>query len=404
MLNELYVYVHLRKEGWVPAGLLQYEEKGRLSSSSFRYGKKYLDRSNAIEIDPVQLPLENKTFTTPEGFSLFNGIRDAGPDNWGRYLLDKKFARILTEVEYIAAGGHNRVGALAFSDDPTSGPKIYTPDGFQTQNSKHLDLTLCIGAVKDVEASEETERLKLFLQYGPSLGGARPKASVIWKEKIYLAKFSLSHDARNEPLVEYATMTLARMCGLTVPTVEKTEVEGRSVYLIERFDRTTHGDLIPFISGLTLTGAHESDYSYWSYHSLVDAITKYSSHPNQDLRELFQRMVFNILVYNNDDHPRNFGFLNSGQNRWDLSPLYDVVPATVNSQSYSLAMTVGTQGKRATIENALSQCERFHLTTDIAHGIINQMKTVIASWRDHYKKCGVKDKEILLLENSFTAK
>ncbi len=404
MLRELYVYVYLKTDGWVPAGLLQYEEAGRLSSSRFRYGKKYLDRPNVIEIDPVQLPLRDGTFTTPEGFSLFNGIRDAGPDKWGRYLLDQRFGRALTELEYVAAVGEDRVGALAFSDDLTSGPKIFSPDGFQSRTSRHLDLALCIGAVKDLEASEETERLKQYLQYGPSLGGARPKATVIWNGRPFLAKFSLSLDRRNEPWVEYATMTLASACGIRIPTVEKAEISGRAIYLIERFDRDEKEAPIPFISGLTLTGNHESDYSYWSYHGLVDAIVKYSSRPDLDLQELFRRMVFNILVYNNDDHLRNFGFLAVENKRWDLSPLYDVVPASVNSQTYSLAMTIGAEGKKASVKNALSQCERFRLSRDAARGIVNQMKITVSGWREHFLRCGVAKPEIRALENSFVSK
>ncbi|MGK5082058.1 type II toxin-antitoxin system HipA family toxin [Bdellovibrionota bacterium FG-1] len=404
MLRELYVYAHLESAGWVPAGLLQYEETGRFSSSTFRYGKKYLERHDRIELDPIQLPLQDGTFVTPEGFSLFNGIRDAGPDKWGRYLLDKKFARSLTELEYVAATGPDRVGALAFSDDPASGPKIYTPTGFHALDSKHLDLAFCVGALNDLEASKETERLKQYLQYGPSLGGARPKATVIWKGRPHLAKFSLSLDSRNEPRVEFATMTLAQKCGLRVSSVATTEVSGWSIYLIERFDRRPDGSPIPFISGLTLTGCHESDYSTWSYHGLVDAIVKHSSQVEQDLRELFQRMVFNILVYNNDDHLRNFGFLRSGRDRWDLSPLYDVVPASVNSQSYSLAMVIGTDGKKASITNAVSQCERFRLMKEEAGGIIARLKIGVASWREHFKGAGVKDHELKALENSFSEK
>jgi serine/threonine-protein kinase HipA len=373
MLQETYVYIHLDPEGWVPAGLLQYEEAGRLSSCRFRYGTKYLARPNAIELDPVQLPLRDRTFVTPEGFSLFNGIRDAAPDKWGRYLLDKRFARSLNELEYLAASGPDRVGALAFSNSPDSGPKAYAPDGFEDSRPRSIDLALCAGAVQDIEASEETERLKQYLQYGPSLGGARPKAAVQWNGKAHLAKFALSLDSRNEPLVEYATMSLARKCGLRVPTIDKAEIAGRTIYLIERFDRSARGEPIPFVSGLTLLGAHESDYGRWSYHGLVDAISKRSADPDGDLKELFGRMVFNILVYNNDDHPRNFGFLRA-ERGWNLSPLYDVVPATVNSQTYALAMTVGTEGKKASLANALSRHERFRLPESEAQAIVSRLE------------------------------
>src|SRR3989344_6708717 len=119
MLDKLYVFIFLPPDGWVPCGLLEYEERGRFSKSRFRYGKKYIERTNKIAIDPIQLPLRDATIDTPEDFEIFNGIRDAGPDRWGRYLLEKKFGgRALSEVEYIAATGPDRVGALAFSDSP----------------------------------------------------------------------------------------------------------------------------------------------------------------------------------------------------------------------------------------------------------------------------------------------
>lgn len=403
MLQELFVYIYLEPEGWVPAGLLEYEERGRLSLSRFRYGKKYLERTNAIALDPIQLPLRDETFSTPEDFFLFNGIRDAGPDKWGRHLLIKKFERELSELEYLAATGAYRVGALAFSNDPNAGPRIYTPDGFIPQNEKLLDLALCAGAIQDVEKSEDSQRLKEYLQYGPSLGGARPKANVLWNGKLHLAKFSLSRDDRNEPLIEYAAMTLAAKCGLKVPLVDKTGALGRSVYLIERFDRTKTGP-IPFISGLTIMGIHESDYAAWSYHLLVDAVAKYSSNLQRDLRELFCRMVYNILIYNNDDHPRNFGFLYAGGLYWDLSPLYDVVPTTIHTQTFSLAMNIGLEGKRASLANSLSQCERFRLSRAEAKKIIGKMEAVVATWREHFHNCGVSKTDIRSLANSFLHK
>jgi serine/threonine-protein kinase HipA len=403
MLKELIAYIFLDGDGWVPCGTIEYDEQGRYSESRFRYGTRYLERPDAIAIDPVQLPLHSRTFVTTEGFALFNGIRDAGPDRWGRYLLDKKFARALSELEYVASTGPDRVGALAFSDSPTSGPKVYTPKGFAVPRERNFDLAKIAGAIADIEKSEDTERLKEYLQYGPSLGGARPKAQVVWDGKPYLAKFSLSRDHRNEPLVEYATMSLAKICGLNVPSIDKAEALERTVYLIERFDRR-EGIPIPFISGLTITGIHESDYQTWSYHLLVDALVKFSSNANRDLSELFRRMVYNILVYNNDDHLRNFGFLRSGKNYWELSPLYDVVPATVTAETYSLAMTIGTEGKKASLTNALSQCERFRLSREEAEGIVSHMREKVSGWKDHFKKCGVSDADIRAVENGFSQK
>ena len=376
---------------------------GAFPKADFDMGKGISTAPMPWRLDPIQLPLQDKTFSTPEGFFVFNGIRDAGPDKWGRYLLDKKFGRELSEIEYLASTGPHRVGAIAFSNDPIAGQKIYTPDGFIPPHEKPLDLLFAREPLRTLKNSQDSDRLRKYLEYGPSLGGARPKANVIWNGELHLAKFSLSRDERNEPLIEYATMTLAAKCGLQVPEVSKTEALGKSVYLVKRFDRN-HDSPTPFISGLTITGTHESEHAAWSYHLLVDAIIKHSSKSERDLKELFGRMVFNILVYNNDDHPRNFGFLYANKNEWDLSPLYDVLPTTIHTQTYSQAMIVGLEGKKASITNALSQCERFRLSRAEARQIISRLETEVSEWRKHFKDCGVSDSNIKALENSFTAK
>lgn len=226
-----------------------------------------------------------------------------------------------------AMPGEDRVGALAFSKSLEEGVAVYGPTSefAKPAHVPRLYLQQCMGAVDDLVASSETERLRLYLAYGPSLGGARPKAAVIWNEREYLAKFSTSLDTKDEALIEYATMTLAQKAGLNVPNIEIQKIDSRNAYLIERFDRRGK-KRVPFISGLTATGAHESDYSSWSYFKLVDAIIKYSSRPAKDLEELFRRMVFNIAVYNNADHLRNFGFLHAENNRWNLSPYMTWLP------------------------------------------------------------------------------
>lgn len=405
MIDQLYVFIFLDDE-WVPCGLLKYVEAGRLSASNFRYGQKYLQRKDALSIDPIQLPLIDHTIATPDGFPVFNGIRDAAPDKWGRYLLEKKFARVLSEVEYVAASGDDRVGALAFAPTLEEGISMYEPSGAfdnAAVHAKRLNLEECLGAVDDVINSSETERLRRYLDYGPSLGGARPKAAVMWKGKPFLAKFSMSLDSKNEPLIEYATMSLAKKCGLNVPHIETQIIDGRSIYLIERFDRKEKFRQ-PFVSGLTLTGIHESDYSSWSYFSLVDAIIKFSSNPSRDLEELFRRLIFNIAVYNNDDHLRNFGFLYAGNHHWDLSPLYDVVPSLIHAETYVLAMTLGIEGKKASFANAISMAHRFRLTNERIREIVDEVKEQVSHWQKHFQALGVSKDEIKMLENSFKIK
>ncbi len=356
-MKTVFVYIYLQ-DNFVPAGILDFENKGRYSEAIFRYGERYLKRDNALSIDPIQLPLRPQEFVTESGFELFNGIRDAGPDRWGRYLLDKKYKRPLDELDYITLLGPDRSGALAFAADAHGVEIPVYPD---------LDLKLCLEAAEQALGTESTPALETYLNYGISLGGARPKATVQWNNKPYIAKFTLSMDKRNEALLEYATLSLAKRCGLNVPAIDTAKVSGRDVFLIERFDRRVlhkKEHPIPFISGLTATGLHEQDYTQWSYLSLCNAINKLSYHPLQDRLELFKRMIFNILVLNNDDHMRNHGFIYVGDQQWALSPLYDVVPGVINSQTYTLALNIGDEGKEASLENVLSAAPYFMISED----------------------------------------
>ncbi len=413
MAKKITVFVFIENT-FVPAGLLSFESSGRNSYSIFQYGRKYLQRKDAISIDPIQLPLEDKEFQTPEGFQLFNGIRDAGPDKWGRYLLDKKFKHGLDEIDYIIASSLDRAGALAFGDHPEEAPKVLTADGFmKTMQMKRLDLKAILTAVDTALQGQKEETLKDFLDYGPSLGGARPKSTVEWNGKPYIAKFSVSLDQRNEALIEYATMSLAKKCGLNTPHIEKTTIETsptnkRNVYLIERFDRIKNKDKVfcpvPFISGLTATGIHEADYPRWSYRSLCEAILKFSSNPTRDKTELFKRVIFNIMVFNNDDHLRNHGFLYAGNNNWDLSPLYDVVPSTIHSETYTLSLKLGDEGNKASIRNAMSALKYFDISGGDAKSIIGDIKTTVSHWEDHFQECGVSPTDIEKIRNSFKDK
>ncbi len=394
-MKTVVVYIYL-EDGFVPAGLLDFENQGRYSHSIFRYGEKYLKRDNAISLDPMQLPLLPKEFVTESGFDIFNGIRDAGPDRWGRYLLDKKQGRALDELDYITMVSPDRSGALAFAEHA---------EGINESVVKRLDLKLCVDAAEQALTGENTPALEAYLNYGPSLGGARPKATVLWNNKATVAKFTVSMDKRNEALIEYATMSLAKQCGLNVPPIDKAQVSGRDVFLIERFDRVVHNGVerpIPFMSGLTATGLHEQDYAKWSYLSLCNAINKFSSHPNRDKLELFKRMAFNILVFNNDDHMRNHGFIYVGNQQWALSPLYDVVPGIINSDVYMLAMNMGAKGKEASLENALSAARYFNIVDSEAKHIFVELAGIIKHWEQHYKDCGVTEQDIHKLRHSMS--
>ncbi len=409
-MPEAYVYIYL-EDGPVPAGILEATGTAREAAARFRYGRRYLERKDRLAIDPVQLPLPgndvDRDYITPEDFVLFNGIRDAAPDGWGRHLMDRAAGgRPLSEFDYLMATGDGRVGALAFGPN-LSGPQRIIPWKESNLDGEDLDLKGMLEGVREVDTAADLPRKHgRFLARGSSLGGARPKASTEHDGKQWIAKFGRADDHFPMCRAEYSTMTLARRVGITVPPVRLEKVLGQDIYLIERFDRIPNGATyrrLPFISGLTITGAHESESSRQSYRRLAEQLRLFGSDPVSDSKELWQRMVFNIFCNNNDDHLRNHGFLWDGKG-WRLSPAYDILPYPQVSLDRDLAIGVGRDGRRATLKNALSDIASFGLSRSQAVALALAMqKTVKATWQETFKTYGFTEAEIERLRTCFIA-
>ena|SRR5258706_11351874 len=385
-----FVYVHLAA-GPVPAGQLDIIEDGRNSHAIFQYGHRYLQRPDRVAVDPAALPLPDpgaadQTFRTAQGFALFNGIRDAAPDGWGRYLIAKAAgADPMEEFDYLIASGDHRVGALAFGPDPINGPRRIAPWGDDAMEGEQLDLAALLEAAERVQSVERLDpNLRQFLEAGSSLGGARPKAATTRNGTPWIAKFPAKDDSYPVCRVEHAAMTLAAECGLNVPQLALEQVLGRDVYLIERFDRFMQGGRLQrksFASALTMLEAQEIAAYHYSYRDLAEIIRQHGTKPTQDLRELFRRMVFNILVSNDDDHLRNHAFLFDGKG-WRLSPLYDVVPRPRTGPHPNLILGVGDAGRQASLPNALTSAAAFGLDAQEAVALIDELRLrVKRRWR-----------------------
>lgn len=432
MISERTLLVHAFLPGAtesVPAGKLHLQEEGAdLLASRFIYGLKYLKRNGAIEIDPVGLGmLQGQQVAKQELFAqestLFGGIRDAAPDAWGRRVIEAKKrvpANSLPESVYLLEAGPNRTGALDI-----------THDG---QQSRDLDTSADIKSLGYLfDAAERIENgaplpanLHGIFDAGSSMGGMRPKATVVVEDgSHWLAKFSSRTDRGFcYPAIEHATLRLADAAGLHVPETRLEEIgPGRFAMLIKRFDRVGQGDNTGrrhFVSALTLMNIHEMASVESSYAELADAMRRHLSADNlaDDLRELFCRMVFNILVNNDDDHLRNHGFVlmeSPAQNpvrgaqepqddvalAWRISPLYDVVPRPVHSHHRRLHLGVGAYGKEATLGNAVSWCERFGLSRTDAIAEIDRIWRVVREWRNHFEACGVAGGDIDAVSSAF---
>lgn len=407
----LMTFAHLGGE-WAPCGQLTLTEEGpRLLASSFAYGMNYLKRPNALEVDPVALGIADKAAVTAKrllpvaGLPFFGGIRDAAPDAWGRRVIEAKLkvpANSLPESQYLLHAGSDRVGALDIrshmEDAPTAGASDW-----------HTLTHLMEAAGRIDEGLPVPKHLEAIFQGGSALGGARPKASVRDEQGVlWLAKFASATDAMDVPTIEAATLLLAKKTGQCVPPVRVQVLSERSIMLIQRFDRYWSGAdtecRMGFVSGLTMLGCDETESPNKSYADLADAIRRYC-HPSvirQNNEELFRRMVFNILVTNDDDHLRNHGFVwDPRLGGWALSPLYDVMPrAAVASERY-LHLGVGPQGRLANLDNALAWHAKFTLSQARACEVIAQVWAVVREWRVYFQQFGVPVEQVEKIATAF---
>lgn len=423
--RKLFVFAHLDGD-WAPCGALKLVESQGLAASSFIYGTRYLERKNAIEIDPLGLSLQYKDMVRgKELFPLnalpyFGGIRDAAPDSWGRRVIEAKLnvpANSLPESEYLLHAGSERVGALDVRMDITDAPRPGV-------TGLHTLEYLIEAADRIAEGQPVPAHLEMIFLDGTALGGARPKATIRDEHGVlWLAKFDTNKDPYCFPSIEAATLRLARECGMMVPEVRTINIGQRKVMLIRRFDRyfappgiqPVLPDLggpgvgvvekrLPFCSGLTLLGCHESESPTKAYADLADAIGQYCQPQRimNDREELFARMVYNILVSNDDDHLRNHGFIHDPVLKgWQLSPLYDVMPRPGIAQERLLHLGVGESGRLATLDNALSRCGRFGLTEDAALGIMARVWQSVREWRVYFESYGVEESDIYKVQTAF---
>ena len=398
--KKIIVFVYLPGETVaVPAGIFSHSEKPDIGF--FNYGKKFINRKNAMPLDPIALPLgqQPKEVTTNGG--MYGTFRDAAPDYWGRLVIaseQKLPPEALSEMDFLLNANATRVGNLDFRNTPDDPEPLHVPPHFN-QMEKILE------AANKIERGDSvSHHLMHLLNQGTSLGGARPKSTVEWRNELWIAKFSARNDTLNIPRVEYATMKLARHCGIRIPELHFQSIGKSKVLLVRRFDRKRFKNSWlrnGFLSSLSLMQWDETDRLSWSYGKMADTMRRFVS--IQELHEFFRRMVFNILVRNTDDHPRNHGFIFDNKTI-QLSPAYDIVPSITKpgvGTTFFLSMSVGAHGREATLSNALTWAVRFGLTQGHAIKIIQELVETVSQWKDIFLSSGCPDSEIKILEPSF---
>jgi serine/threonine-protein kinase HipA len=414
MTSEIFVYLTLPGESSpVTAGRFELTTNARgVSVGRFVYGRRYLDRADAVPIDPIELKLEERVFQTVRLRGLFGAIRDASPDYWGRRVIEKRARKVaLGELDYLLNSPDDRAGALGFglNVDPPAPLRAFN----RTMDLARLqDLADVIVAEEDLsqravaDAADLTQIQDLLL-IGTAMGGARPKAVVEDAGALWIAKFNRRDDRWNNARVEHAMLTLARECGLSVSHSRLTQIADRDVLLVNRFDRQQFPSgyrRARMLSALTLLRAEDAhqDRDRWSYLALAEELRRIVALPKVDAPELFRRMVFNALISNLDDHPRNHAVI-AMDRQWGLSPAYDLTPtAAISLERRDLAMVCGDRGRYANATNLLSQCERFLLSRDDATRIVDNMEIAVKKrWYDIARREGVSEQDCQRISAAF---
>ena len=373
---------------WLP-GASEPVVAGRIDADgpmhTFTYARSYRQRRDAMSLYEPELPPLPGPLRPVGDLTIAGCLRDSAPDAWGqRVILARHLGHLtrtsdvseLSLLTYFLESGTDRIGALDFQDSPTE----YVPRPTSSATLEQL-----MGAAADIENGRLLPpALAEALTRGTSIGGARPKVLLTDKGRDLIAKFSSTTDIRPVVKAEGVAMDLARRAGLNVAPVQVTEVAGKDVLLVERFDRPGGGQRRHLVSALTILGLDEfTGARYGSYADLADHIRQSFTSPAATLRELFSRIVFNILVGNTDDHPRNHAAYVNADGSLTLSPAYDICPQPRSVPQANQAMAIGRDGQRTSqIITCLTACETYLLSSAQAQAIIDEQIEVIRTQWD----------------------
>jgi serine/threonine-protein kinase HipA len=371
---------------WLP-GSIEPVVAGLLSKKGqqlvFNYGRSYLERQDAIPLYEPELPLRSGALPVFAGLNMPGCIRDASPDAWGRrVLINRKLGTQrgqrgdprqmeLDELTYLLESGSDRIGALDFQRSSNH----YEPR--QAQLAQLEDL---LAATEKVEQGVPlTSELDQALLHGTSLGGARPKVLLDDGKRKFIAKFSASNDLYSVVKAEFIAMRLADKVGLDVAPVHLRNALGKDVLLIERFDRVWSDggwNRRAMVSALTLFELDEMMAAYASYEKLAEIIRHRFIDAKRTLRELFSRIVFNILCGNNDDHARNHAAFWDGK-QLSLTPAYDICPQARSGQQASQAMLIRGRERTSQVGACIAAASVFLMNKQEAIHIVNHQVQVI---------------------------
>lgn len=413
--KEILVYSH-------PASLKEPILMGTLSTTkvrgkeifSFEYSSDFLDSESAFSIDPNLMLYKGPQYLSEEerNFGIF---LDSSPDRWGRVLMDRREAikarleersrlRLMESDYLLGVYDESRMGALRFKSDK-NGPFLDNDSTYATPPMTSLRelerATLELEQDASLEDKEYVKRLLLLIAPGSSLGGARPKASVISEDgHLWIAKFPSKNDDFDVGAWEYVAFRLALKCGIDMaPSKAEKFYSDQTTFLTKRFDRDNAGNRYHFFSAMTLLGYQDGAdaASGVSYLELVDLILSRGSNVSNDLEQLWRRIFLQICVSNTDAHLRNHGFLLTDKGI-KLSPAYDINP---NPKGYGLTLNIDEQDNSLEKDLAVKVAPFFRLSHKEAKQIANEMENIIKNWKIEAEKRSLSKREIEQMSTAF---
>ncbi|HEY4350993.1 MAG TPA: HipA domain-containing protein [Paraburkholderia sp.] len=372
----------------------------------FEFDRAFLARPACanLKLDP-RLHLFDGRQYPPQGQETFGAFADASPNRWGRLLMRRRLERAqraglaerserLYESDYLL-GVHDtyRVGALRFRRGDGAGflddrHDVAAPPFVQLRALEAASLAL--ERDEDNTAGAADEWLRMLIAPGGSLGGARPKASVVDPEgHLWIAKFPSVRDEHDVGAWEMVVHTLARACGLNVPdALVRRFGSPHHTFLVRRFDRTGAGRRLHFASAMNLTGHQDGDDASTgaSYLEIARVLMTDGAQTDRDLQQLWSRIVFNLLVSNTDDHLRNHGFLLMPEKGWTLSPAFDMNPT---ADAHGLKLNISEADNAMELELAFEVAPYFRVRAAVAAEIVERQRRIVTQWRKIAESLGI---------------
>lgn len=376
----------------VLAGHLSYAKQGQREFSTFAYDTQWLTSPSRFEVSP-DLPLMagfQARRAPSKADSIFHlALADTAPDAWGRRVIARAHAKerknnpnlaALTELDYLTAvDDFSRVGALRLRD--AQGIFLRTFEDGKRTTPPLVELEHIYSASRAVETSQETAQDLAYLQgKGTSLGGMRPKCTLLDEHgRLAIGKFPSVTDARSVTRGEVLALHLARAAGIQAASARILDINGTAVALIERFDRTPDLARIHYLSAASMLQASREDDR--SYTEIADIIRSRCVNPTADVRELWRRMLFNLLITNVDDHLQNHGFLYEGHGQWRLAPAFDINPFPDKDRESKTWLSPQT-GPIDSLQMLLDHADYFSLgAPGAALAVLTEVMTALSNWK-----------------------